>query len=74
LFEDAGKALHLDFARSWWIGDRTSDVAPARVLGGRGILVLTGEGRRHWRQARVVGASIASDLNAAVRAIISGGP
>jgi FMN phosphatase YigB (HAD superfamily) len=70
LFEQARDALGIAFERSWWIGDRVSDVAPARELGGRGILVLTGEGARHRTQARVVGAAIAPDLSAAVDAIL----
>jgi D-glycero-D-manno-heptose 1,7-bisphosphate phosphatase len=73
LFDDARRALDIDFTRSWWIGDRVSDVAPARPLGGRGVLVLTGEGPRHREQARVVGAAVAADLAAAVTAILPPG-
>ena len=36
LFLDAQRALGIDFARSWWVGDRLSDVQPARLLGGAG--------------------------------------
>jgi histidinol-phosphate phosphatase family protein len=39
LFERARDALDLDLARSVYLGDRWRDVAPALVLGGRGILV-----------------------------------
>jgi D-glycero-D-manno-heptose 1,7-bisphosphate phosphatase len=70
LFEDARAALGLDFATSWWVGDRASDVAPARALGGKGILVLTGEGARQRALARAVGAPAAHDLASAVRAIV----
>jgi len=70
LFEQARDALGIDFGQSWWIGDRVSDVAPARVLGGRGILVLTGEGSRHRKQAHAVDAAIAPSLAAAVDAIL----
>ena len=66
LFEDARTALGIDFRRSWFVGDRPSDVAPARQLGGRGLLVLTGEGERHREQARTLGARIVTDLTAAV--------
>jgi D-glycero-D-manno-heptose 1,7-bisphosphate phosphatase len=69
LFEAARAALHLDFTKSWWVGDRVSDVAPARALGGRALLVLTGEGLRHREQARVLGVTAARDLAGAVRAI-----
>lgn len=71
LFERARDALGLDLARSWWIGDRASDVAPARRFGGRAILVLTGDGARHRKQARAVGAAVAADLAAAVDAVLA---
>jgi D-glycero-D-manno-heptose 1,7-bisphosphate phosphatase len=70
LFEDARRALGLDFARSWFVGDRPSDVAPARVLGGKGILVLTGHGATHRAAAHALGAPAVADLAAAVAAIL----
>lgn len=73
LFEDARTALGIDFRRSWFVGDRPSDVAPARQLGGQGLLVLTGEGGRHQEQARTFGARIVTDLTAAVDLISSSG-
>jgi len=33
LFREAQAAFDIDFSRSWWIGDRLSDVQPARLLG-----------------------------------------
>jgi D-glycero-D-manno-heptose 1,7-bisphosphate phosphatase len=39
LYRRAAADLDLDLGASWWIGDRERDVAPARVLGGRGILL-----------------------------------
>ena len=39
LYQQASETLGLDPARSWYIGDRWRDVAPAEHLGGRGILV-----------------------------------
>jgi D-glycero-D-manno-heptose 1,7-bisphosphate phosphatase len=71
LFEQARDALGLDFARSWWVGDRTSDVAPARALGGRALLVETGEGARHRDAAAALGADIVPDLAAAVTTIVA---
>jgi len=44
LFLDAQRALGMDFARSWWVGDRLSDVQPARLLGG-GSGAPGGQGR-----------------------------
>ncbi|HET7564898.1 MAG TPA: HAD family hydrolase [Gemmatimonadaceae bacterium] len=39
LFQRAADDLALDLARSWYIGDRWRDIAPAETLGGHGILV-----------------------------------
>jgi D-glycero-D-manno-heptose 1,7-bisphosphate phosphatase len=67
LFRDAARDLEIDLARSWYVGDRASDVAPARALGGRGILVRTGEGAGHQPPD---GGLVAADLAAAVRQIL----
>src|SRR6266576_4501293 len=52
LFHEAQAAFDIDFSRSWWIGDRLSDVQPALLLNGEGILVAAGEGNLHQGQAR----------------------
>ncbi len=70
LFEDARAALAIDFARSFWVGDRLSDVEPAPQLGGHGLLVITGEGVRHQEQARALGFRVVRDLAAAVDEIL----
>ncbi|HEU5262012.1 MAG TPA: HAD-IIIA family hydrolase [Gemmatimonadales bacterium] len=73
LFREAQTALGIDFARSYWVGDRLSDVEPARVLGGgpgRGILVATGHGAAHRAQAEAVGFAVVPDLAAAVAQIV----
>ena len=41
LFERAARELGLDVKRSWFVGDQDRDVAPAKALGGRGILLGT---------------------------------
>ncbi len=72
-----GTALHREGAArlgvplegSWCIGDRPSDLEPAGELGGRAILVATGEGRQHRARARELGAHLVDDLAAAVRLI-----
>lgn len=43
----AAAALGLDAARSYFVGDKLTDVLPALELGGQGILVRTGYGREH---------------------------
>jgi D-glycero-D-manno-heptose 1,7-bisphosphate phosphatase len=70
LFRQAQTALGIDFARSYFVGDRLSDVEPARTLGGHGVLVETGRGAEHRDQARVLGIPVVSDLAAAVEEIV----
>lgn len=70
LFRDAEQALDIDLTRSWWVGDRLSDVQPARTLGGYGILVATGEGNLHQGQARAAGVMVVADLAAAADQIL----
>jgi D-glycero-D-manno-heptose 1,7-bisphosphate phosphatase len=72
LFRDAQEALALDLARCYWIGDRLSDVEPARVLGGRALLVATGNGAAHAAQARALGVPVVADLAAAAAEIVRG--
>jgi len=71
LFQEAQAAFDIDFSRSWWIGDRLSDVQPARLLGGNAILVATGDGNLHQGQARAIGVMVVADLGEAVRHILS---
>ena len=73
LFHEAQAAFDIDFARSWFVGDRLSDVEPARVLGGEGILVATGEGNLHQGQARALGVMVVADLAKAVEHILTTG-
>jgi len=39
LFREAARAHGISLEASWYLGDRWSDVQPAQVLGGRGLLV-----------------------------------
>jgi D-glycero-D-manno-heptose 1,7-bisphosphate phosphatase len=71
LFERAARELGIDLARSFWIGDRPSDVAPARRLGGKAYLVLTGQGESHVAAARTLGVPVVADLAAAVTQILA---
>ena len=71
LFREAAQAFDIDFSRSWWVGDRLSDVQPARLLGGQGILVTTGEGNLHQGQARAIGVMVVADLARAVEEILA---
>jgi len=76
LFRDAQTALGIDFAQAYWVGDRLSDVEPARALAGqaaRGILVETGDGAHHRAQAQALGATVVPDLAAAADLIVRAG-
>jgi D-glycero-D-manno-heptose 1,7-bisphosphate phosphatase len=70
LFREAQGALGIDFSRSWWVGDRLSDVQPAITLGGRGILLNDGERHLHQGQARALGVTVVADLPAAADEIL----
>lgn len=44
LYRRAARELDLDLGASFYVGDKPTDVEPARILGGTGILVRTGYG------------------------------
>ena len=69
LYERAGAELGIDYRRSWWVGDRISDLLPGRALGGAGILVMTGHGPDHEEAAVREGFAVVPDLAAAISAI-----
>ena len=71
LYERAATALGIDLRRSWLVGDKLSDVAAAPALGGRAVLVETGEGPRHAAAARARGVPVAADLGAAADRILA---
>jgi D-glycero-D-manno-heptose 1,7-bisphosphate phosphatase len=73
LFRQAAAALGLDLARSVWVGDRVSDVEPARQLGARAILVETGRGAASTAAARALGVPVVADLSAAAAEIVRSG-
>jgi len=73
LFREAAAALGLELARCVWVGDRLSDVEPARQLGGRALLVETGRGATHVGKARGLGIAVVPDLAAAAAEIVRGG-
>jgi len=73
LFREAQAALGLDLARCYWVGDRLSDVEPARQLGGRALLAATGRGAAYAAQARALGVSVVADLAVAAAEIVRGG-
>ena len=52
LLRRAADDLRLDLAASTMIGDKPSDLAPARAVGARAVLVLTGYGLGEWEHRR----------------------
>jgi len=66
LYRRAAKRLDLDLAKSFYVGDKLSDVAVVSEVGGTGILVRTGYGREH--EASVDDSvQVVDDLLAAAR-------
>lgn len=73
LYRRAAADLGLDLARSWWVGDRVRDIAAATGFGGRGVLVLTGNGAGEAEAAAAQGWLVATDLAAAAQLIVPPG-
>ncbi len=69
LHREGAARLGVELLGSWCIGDRASDLEPALELGGKAILVTTGQGSGHRARASALGALVADDLAAAVRLI-----
>lgn len=70
----AAERLGLDPARSYFVGDKVSDVLPSGVLNGQGILVRTGYGSEQ-ESAVPEGTWVVDDLaDAARRILAAGGP
>jgi histidinol-phosphate phosphatase family protein len=65
-YRTAIAAHEIDPARSIFVGDKLTDLEPARALGGRGVLVLTGEGTKWATAAAEQGFDVAADLLEAV--------
>lgn len=65
----AGRSLGLDYAASFFVGDKITDVLPAVELGGQGILVRTGYGVEHQRDVPET-TWVVDDLAAAAKEIL----
>ncbi len=70
-YRQAAERFGVDLGTGWWIGDRMSDVRPATVVGGTGILVQTGQGAKHTLVAAAEGFLVAPDLSAAVDIVLA---
>ncbi len=72
LFETSAKELGIDLKKSYLIGDKLTDLLPARHLGARAILVRTGYGEEQLGaigQINGLTVSVAFDLPDAARII-----
>jgi D-glycero-D-manno-heptose 1,7-bisphosphate phosphatase len=69
LFRLAEADVGLDLARSWFLGNRLTDVLPAGALGGRGILVALTARAEDVAGARAAGFEVAPDFLAAASLI-----
>lgn len=69
LFRRAADDLGIDVQKSYFVGDKWSDVLPAAQLGGRGILLLTGHGETEAANAPADAPPVATaaDLRDAFR-------
>jgi D-glycero-D-manno-heptose 1,7-bisphosphate phosphatase len=70
MYRAAGRELSLAPERSWFVGDKVTDVRPASLFGGRGILVRTGYGREEEGRAPE-GVVVVDDLSAAADVILA---
>ncbi|MCE9594932.1 MAG: HAD-IIIA family hydrolase [Planctomycetes bacterium] len=71
---EAAQRLDLDLTRSWLVGDALRDLAAARAVGARTVLVATGKGASEMERAKKEGGApdvFVPDLVAAVRAILA---
>jgi D-glycero-D-manno-heptose 1,7-bisphosphate phosphatase len=72
MYRSAERELGIDLEVSWFVGDKLTDVDPARRLGGTGVLVLTGYGRES-RNYVASDVRVVKDLPAAADLIIAQG-
>jgi D-glycero-D-manno-heptose 1,7-bisphosphate phosphatase len=74
MLRDAARALDLDLAASWTIGDAERDLAAGAALGVPGVLVLSGKGARELARLAAAGRApehVAPDLAAAVELVLA---
>jgi len=73
LYLRAASELGLDLGKSFYVGDKPTDVQPARTLGGTGLLVRTGYGRESVDQVPS-SVRVVDDLEEAAERILTHGP
>jgi D,D-heptose 1,7-bisphosphate phosphatase len=73
MIRQAAADLHIELARSWMIGDTTTDLQTAQNAGLRSLLVRTGAGGQDGRHA-VTPERVCADLLEAVRYLTESQP
>ena len=68
LYRQAAEQFGIDLPRSWWVGDRVRDVAPAETFGAHGILVHS---RSETKEENATGFAHTTDLRGAVDLILN---
>jgi len=69
LFDLARRQFNIDYAKSWMIGDKSSDIQAGKNIGATTIQVLTGYAGEEKNALEVVADYIVSDLYEAVEII-----
>jgi len=69
MYRRAARELGVAPERSWFVGDKLSDVEAARVFGGHAVLVRTGYGRENERDV-APDVVVVDDLGAAAALIL----
>lgn len=72
LYRQAAREHELDLQRSWYVGDRLTDVLAATTLGGRGILLASGTVADE--DARDRGYDVVADLDEMVERVLAETP
>ncbi len=70
LYRRAARQFDLDLACCWFVGDRPTDVEPATVLGGRGVLIAA-PNDPVVEAARADGYTVAPDIAAATAVVLA---
>lgn len=71
LYLRASERFGIDLTRSWWVGDRVRDIAPAEVFGAPGLLVRSGAGAAEAKKPEAARYLQATDLAEAVELILA---
>jgi len=62
LVKKAAKKLNIDLSASYSIGDHTGDFLLGQNMGGKGIFVLTGHGKREFKKIKASGGKLKPDF------------